>query len=97
MTDASGNVYNMWDLDSVKYLYKQMVQYEKAVKDLESTDSSVTRAAIYTMANIREAVGYTSNNEFDVKEFRNFLMRKLQDTLSAVSKKQVVKLNGFDT
>jgi hypothetical protein len=48
------------------------------------------------MVNIGNIIGY-EGDVFNVKEVKNFLMRKLQDTLSAVSKKQVVKLNGFDT
>lgn len=96
MVDASGNVYNMWDLTSVKHLYQQMTQYEEAVKTFNSGDNTKAQGALDTMVNIGNIVGY-EGDVFDVKEVKNFLMRKLQDTLSAVSKKQVVKLNGFDT
>jgi hypothetical protein len=40
MVDASGNVYNMWDLTSVKHLYKQMKDYEDAVKLFNSGNNT---------------------------------------------------------
>lgn len=94
MTDTSGNIYNMWDLDSVKYLYQKEAEYRKIVETINQT--GLTQDLENRLVEIALLVDY-NGDIFDTKEFKNFLMRKLQETLNAVSKKQVVKLNGFDT
>lgn len=96
-TDNSGKVYNLWDLDSIKYLYEQESEYRKQVLIFNSDISTNEQKenALNQIVKIANLVGY-EGDPYDVKAFKNFLMQKLQQTLNSLKVGETVKADGFD-
>jgi hypothetical protein len=72
----------MWDLDSIKHLYKQENEYRELVKIINK--SGLTPEIEKAMTDIAIKVGY-DGDLYDVKKFKNFLLQKLQNTLNSLS------------
>ena len=98
-TDKNGIVYNIWDLDSIKFLYQQDQRYKDAVKIINSSEDPIKiENALKIIEDIHIKTGYipNDNDPYNGKEFKNFLMRKLQDTLNNLKNGGIVKIDDND-